>query len=162
MENKVTAKGSLKGHLDIYRFCDNVRRGPPTSARLPCHACTKRGTPGPHGRLAEPLLLAAACRSGPSSCRGPPSGCRPRRCGAVLCGRCSRASRRPARRQQAAAALQAAAAGSRTVPGRHLARAAAAPPHAWAQGSGRRDEQEVTVDRVKMVVVDQKLAPQRD
>jgi hypothetical protein len=30
------------------------------------------------------------------------------------------------------------------------------------QGSSRRDEQEVGVDRVKMVVVDQKLAPQRE
>ena len=26
LENKVTAKGTLKGHLDIYRYCDNVRR----------------------------------------------------------------------------------------------------------------------------------------
>ncbi|KAI7837111.1 hypothetical protein COHA_009059 [Chlorella ohadii] len=24
LENKVTAKGTLKGHLDIYRYCDNV------------------------------------------------------------------------------------------------------------------------------------------
>lgn len=27
LENKVTAKAQLKGHLDIYRYCDNVRRG---------------------------------------------------------------------------------------------------------------------------------------
>ena len=26
LENKVTAKGTLKGHLDIYRYCDNVRQ----------------------------------------------------------------------------------------------------------------------------------------
>lgn len=30
------------------------------------------------------------------------------------------------------------------------------------QGSSRRDEQEVGVDRVKIVVVDQKLAPQQE
>ena len=28
LETKVTAKANLKGHLDIYRFCDNVRRLP--------------------------------------------------------------------------------------------------------------------------------------
>ncbi len=25
LETKVTAKANLKGHLDIYRYCDNVR-----------------------------------------------------------------------------------------------------------------------------------------
>ena len=35
-------------------------------------------------------------------------------------------------------------------------------PAAVMQGSTRRDEQEVQVDRVKMVVVDQKLAPQKE
>ncbi|KAI3434792.1 hypothetical protein D9Q98_002850 [Chlorella vulgaris] len=69
MEEKVTAKGSLKGHLDIYRFCDNVWTF---------------------------ILSNATFRLAPT------------------------------------------------------------------QGSTRRDEQLVVVDRVKIVVVDQKLAPQKE
>ena len=48
----------------------------------------------------------------------------------------------------------------------HPAAACSAPPRpaprCRLQGSSRRDEQEVRADRVKIVVVDQKLAPQKE
>ncbi len=63
LENKVTAKGTLKGHLDIYRYCDNVRQGWRCGS-VPAPAAAMLSTrPGNPGRLAALIRLHDSCCS---------------------------------------------------------------------------------------------------
>lgn len=65
LENKVTAKGTLKGHLDIYRYCDNVRRRRHWGAACFCRSC---GMLCCTCNAAKPLGLSSCADNGQRVC----------------------------------------------------------------------------------------------